>query len=404
MQKKLYLHIGASKTGTSSLQSYLNDHRDWLQKQGFLVPKSERYNHHPLVQSILWKFSDYYKSAKKPPFQGNYASLWQRFHAEVEHSECPVVLVSSEMFPALADAPVRHQSDTMIRWLGEQLKDFDVRVVCYLRPLDRSLKSQYKYFVKDRRVHLTMAEWVCQQLRHRSIYTEPTTYLDRFVHQFGADNLILRYYDRSNLVNENVIDDFFDLIGLSSQVDRLGDRESHPSLPDQLLDMKRIFNELARPSADESFRIGRTLARQSTTTFDASPADGGRAISEALQNEHKKLAENYGLDLGEVGDPFGETDSGSIEAQGQTVLISELYKQVRESQKTLDELQTEVKELRAQNDKPGASQQIKQSHARLEKLIRNRTSISKRFRGVVRKLLKQFSPRANSRKVGADSR
>lgn len=386
MQKKLYLHIGSGKTGTSSLQSFLSNNRDWLRDRGYLVPESEFNSHHPLAFSIINAFTGH-KRALQRPFKGDYKTLWDRFHKETSSSDCPRVIISSEIFPNLYRPESRSQSLAMMRWLGRALEDFDVFVVCYLRALDKHVKSEYKFSVRASKNTSALAEHLSNKIASSAPITGPTAYLDLFAEQFGIDHLILRQYDRRTLVNGDIVDDFLDLVGLPAQDGQAGARTNNPSLPTELVDMKRTFNALSGATPLECRRIGTKMARQSKARFDARPVDGGQAIRQALQAEHDQLSEKYGLDLGEVGDPFGDTNPASVEAQGQTVFISELYKQVRESQKTLDELRTEVQELRAQNDK----------------LIRNRTSIRQRFKSLFRKLVGR-SRRSTNTKQSAASR
>ncbi len=50
MTKRAIIHVGTEKTGTTSLQSVLGEHRDWLRENGILFPKSPgKLNHTRLV-------------------------------------------------------------------------------------------------------------------------------------------------------------------------------------------------------------------------------------------------------------------------------------------------------------------------------------------------------------------
>lgn len=302
--KKLYLHIGASKTGTTSLQSHLTYNRDWLRERGYLYPYSEKVNHHPLVQSVLAGRTDYYSPRQRARYP-DYKVLWGQLRDELDRSDCSVVLLSSEMFPNLAHSSIRHHSVELMGWLGDQFLDFDVRVVCYLRPLDAFMRSYYKYVVKDERVSLGMADWIDQQIERRSIYASPTVYLDLFAEQFGAENLILCRYDRENLLNSNVIDDFCALVDLPLRSDGRATEDKHPSLPDDMVDMKRIHNSVAYGTGDPVKKgIGRTMAKLPATAFGVRPVDNAEAIHQALKTEHCAIKDRYDLDLGDVGDPF----------------------------------------------------------------------------------------------------
>lgn len=352
MRKTIYLHIGSSKTGTSSLQHFLHEHRDWLKASGCLVPESEVKGHHPLAVSIIRGFTGY-RGPWNRNYKGNHETLWARFRKEVKGSSCPVVLVSSELFRQLVGAKWRDQTGEMLQWLGRQLADFDVRVVCYLRPLGEHVKSHYKHLVKVGNKD-TLADWIEYNIARDSIHTSPDTFLNAFADEFGKENMILRRYDKASLVNGNTIDDFLDLVGLPPQAWSATSKQSNVSLPNDLVDTKRIFNNVSGAPRRKSKQVGVAMAQEAATSYAARPADDGQAIHDALQAEHRKLAENYGLDLGEVGDPFSDTAGGSVEQQGQTVLLSTLFNEIRESQKTLNELRKEVAKLRAEGDDESA--------------------------------------------------
>lgn len=228
----------------------------------------------------------------------------------------------------------------MVRWLACQLEEFDVRVVCYLRPLGTYVKSFYKEMLKIGNDNRTLARKLDEQVAKRSIHVAPTTYLDFFAGEFGLDNLILRQYDRNVLVNGNTIDDFLDLIGLPPQAGNLGDREHNTSLPDELVDIKLTFNALAGSPRAEAGRVGNALAHASTTAL-GSPVDGGQDVLDALQREHNALKKHYGLDLGQAGNPYVGAHEPSIEARGTQVLITMLWKEVRDLRARVDELAPE---------------------------------------------------------------
>lgn len=346
MKKKLYLHIGARKTGTTSVQHFLADHRQWLREQGYLYPTSQFKEHHPLARSILNDMADYHP-ATWHPYKGDHETLWKHLRDEIDSSNCPVVVVSTEHFCDFATGACRPYANTMIRWLAKQLKGLDVRVVCYLRPLGDYTKSIYKHLTKEAKNSSTLAEFLENQIKHQSIHVAPTNFLDLFASQFGSENMILRSYDRDQLVRGNSIDDFLDVVGLPPHSQSGGTQGKNPSIPDELVDLKRTFNALSGSSPREAKNMGRMITKMSVAAF-ARPTAKENILREALQAEHQKLAENYGLDLGTVDDPFGGPESGSIEARGQSILISELYRQLRESQKAMASLQSEVAQLRAE--------------------------------------------------------
>lgn len=343
MKKTVYLHVGATKTGTSSVQQFLSKHRKWLSKSGLFVPESQYPAHHPLAQSIIRDVTGHVSGGWKK-FRGTHTELWREACDGIDKSGCGSAIISSEYFRNLVNHKFREWADEMLAWLARQLENYNVRVVCYLRPLDQQLKSQYKQHVKEMRLDKSLAQWLDGQVKAKSVQARPTICLDSFAKHFGFDNIYLRHYDKNQLVNGNIVDDVLDLVGFPSQPDaRSVNQASNPSLTDEQVDAKRILNAVGRThfGGDEG-KLGATMAKFGVSGFAARPADGGKWIRDALQAEHDELARVYGFFLGEVGDPFSDEDPSSTEARTQAVLIASLYSELRQAQTDIKNLHDEM--------------------------------------------------------------
>lgn len=89
--KRVYLHIGAPKTGTTFLQQVLARNRDALGEAGVLYPRVGREAHHSAVWSVRKTFQGTDSGAK-------FARHWSRLVNEVDEWQGPTVVVSSELF------------------------------------------------------------------------------------------------------------------------------------------------------------------------------------------------------------------------------------------------------------------------------------------------------------------
>lgn len=95
----LYVHIGTHKTGTTSIQWYLNQHARRLRGYGFHVPRAGRISrdlagHHNVAWTALG-------DGRAQPRHGDIASLL----AELEAARALRAIVSSEDLEFLADRP-----------------------------------------------------------------------------------------------------------------------------------------------------------------------------------------------------------------------------------------------------------------------------------------------------------
>ena len=131
MAERLHVHLGLHKTGTSTIQNWMNGHRDALGAAGCLVPAAGMSDgaHHGLAYELLGH-------PKVEPGRSALADL----RAEIARSGAADVLISSEEFERLAAGEV----DALRRAVGIA----DIRPILYLRRQDAYLVSDYGQQVK----------------------------------------------------------------------------------------------------------------------------------------------------------------------------------------------------------------------------------------------------------------
>jgi hypothetical protein len=143
VKKRVYLHVGLHKTGTTSIQWALTFSRDSLREVGFLYPQTgapdwARFGQHLLAWSVVER-TNYL-----PPFNGNCAAfddemredLWSRLYREIDHSDTQNVVLSSEEFDILTGSEIRK--------LGSRLAPYDVTPILFLRNYADLLESSYR--------------------------------------------------------------------------------------------------------------------------------------------------------------------------------------------------------------------------------------------------------------------
>jgi hypothetical protein len=229
---RLYLHIGINKTGTSAIQHFLSDRAAALPAAGLLYPSTGRaqFAHFQLSAALGFGQRKHYLvpaaaspviepdtlkrvSARLLSFIGRRPAAQQlpagaetrrmtaaelqrwrdTLRAELlaetrAHPECAVV-VSSEHF-------VR---DAAIEAVRDFFRDFDCRVVVYLRRHDHWWASAYAQAVKT----VARPPWPPGAVAYveYSRQRKPTQrnyrpLLDRWAAVFGSHNLIVRPYER----------------------------------------------------------------------------------------------------------------------------------------------------------------------------------------------------------------
>jgi hypothetical protein len=197
MRRSLYLHIGAHKTGSTSIQHALGTNDDRLRQHGILFPKAARvhFAHRRIVFGLRGKGHPLVGDAPDPKQE------LDAIVAEVEASGAATVIVTCESMFGLDKAS--------IRFLSEGFKDFDTKVLVYIRRQDNMLLSIYNQRVKTARnqFHVSFEDVLKNPRRYVDDYRRN---LDRWSAVFGQENLTVRCYETAG----DVVSDFQRLVGI----------------------------------------------------------------------------------------------------------------------------------------------------------------------------------------------
>ncbi len=185
--KTLYLHIGMTKTGSSSIQHFLYLNRTELLKQGLYYPVAltHGYAHHVMAQYFNergGRQQEYIKDLFQSPEQWK-AGIKQ----EIEKLRCAPaddILLSSEAFRLATPA-----------LLAEFFHGFDIRIIVFLRRQDLWLESSFNQNVKMR--ELTGLE----MHKHREIKRRDLdypTFLAPWEKSFGPENITVVPFEKEH--------------------------------------------------------------------------------------------------------------------------------------------------------------------------------------------------------------
>jgi hypothetical protein len=188
--KKLVLHIGLHKTGTSSIQSFLQSiEQDSLSEYGFLYPKSCRVrDSHDL---LAWSAASHYREGKypTPPLEEVVSELL----TELSNTTADTIVLSSEFFwPMTRDD---------IASLCGHFKDYDLSAVVYVRNYLGFLKSAYGQGIKTG----ASEKLDLKYLEDRMWWFDLNTVIGSWKSVIGDDRIHVRVYDK---VKNQLIDDF----------------------------------------------------------------------------------------------------------------------------------------------------------------------------------------------------
>ncbi|WP_141249606.1 hypothetical protein [Sphingobium sp. D43FB] len=207
MSKRIFVHIGYHKTGSTSIQVALSGARDRLEENGFLYPEVgcpewSKYGHHLLAWSVFSKVEHL------PTLHGNQASftkssrrsLWSDLRAEIDRSKAHNVIISSEEFDVCDVAAISK--------ISSELKKYEIVPVFFIRNFADLIESNYNTTVVHSSGARPFKEFITNQRTrldlNRMIQDWASISYDGTVH-------ICNYDDRA--VAKNSVDAFLKVIG-----------------------------------------------------------------------------------------------------------------------------------------------------------------------------------------------
>ena len=185
-RKRLVIHIGYHKTGSTSVQTYMEENRDFLEERGLFYPPTQRDDRRPYYSKHLHLFDQLIaKNHAAEGYRDHVRDALSPYVREILSSGAETAVISEESFSGM--------HPDIIRALGVLKQDFDVHVLAIIRRQDAFLQSWYQQSIKDFREQRTFARFINEGDWHRLYYHDT---LARWAEVFGEDRLIVRSYDR----------------------------------------------------------------------------------------------------------------------------------------------------------------------------------------------------------------
>ena len=199
----LTLHIGHMKTGTTSLQATFRDNAAILAEAGLYYFAATRTNH-ALVRPLT-------KRGK-----GAESKYIKEFRREAKANRLPKGLISSETLQRLGPKEIAECIATM-RTIADR-----VQVLIYVRePVALAISAAHQGVRSGRPLKKIIANPRVLDL---------TKIITDWRGAVGQENMIVRPFDRAQLVGGDVIDDVLDVVGCGAVAPRLTRRAVNEGL------------------------------------------------------------------------------------------------------------------------------------------------------------------------------
>ena len=243
--KKLILHIGFEKTGTTFLQRFCKNNRKQLEKQNIIYPNV---GFSTLAQfSLVAPFHPIDNEGKQlefaPKKEYSIKNEWSGIKKIFDDRDNITVLISAELFSSrLKTKGIKALKET-IDWLGN---DIQTTIIAYLRRQDKYFESSYSTHIKAGGV-LKFDEAFYMRLNNKWFY-DYSYILDEWSKQFGADSIKIVPFESVQLKN-GLLATFLDKTGikLNESFDLSVDGENtvdgnNISWAPKMLELSRLIN------------------------------------------------------------------------------------------------------------------------------------------------------------------
>ncbi len=199
--KKLYIHVGTHKTGTTAIQYSLLSNQETLKNHNLLYPKKGRptkgaiHGHHLLPWSFLDKYKNYIKKIEGENL--SHKDIFNDLLEELRSSDCTKIILSSENFELL-------DTESIIK-IKEYFFDFDVYVVFYFRNHLKYMLSFYKQTIIDGQYHdfiNFVDNFFC--------WADYSKKIKKWGNVFGNEKVLFEIYEKSS--NAGIVNSFINII------------------------------------------------------------------------------------------------------------------------------------------------------------------------------------------------
>lgn len=303
---KIILHIGQSKTGTSSIQSFLARNRSRLQSRGILYPSPrvagmslDLGSHNVVADALAGKIA-------YPHLGGG--EYFEQFFEAAARCHAKTMILSAEHFfggePRLWQCADRNsyleKYEKKIRNLNSYLDGHDVAIIIYLRPQVDWFASNITQVVVHGRGNGTGQVFETDR-SHFESQKEVMRYgwrLDLWKSILRPEKFDVVPYVRKNLQDANSVSDFVWRAGIEGDVPagNLLSLEANRTVSREYIEVKKRLNRMHRSAADE-FAVVRCLIRLSGN----SPFGTGYRIDEGVvrdledhvAGDNERVSRNY---------------------------------------------------------------------------------------------------------------
>ncbi|MBO5371956.1 MAG: hypothetical protein J6A75_04450 [Lachnospiraceae bacterium] len=246
MAKKLYVHVGTPKTGTSAIQQFCATNKEAFEKRGYCYPiMPYRYPHKAIVRN------GHFLTGQIKDENGNRCIEEER-RIFLEGMETVKELFITYNCVILSDETLwrstthwRPELWKELNKMGEEV-GFEVVIIVYLRRQDEYLTSLWSQDVKAGYFKSSVKSWEdWYEIMAKDKLIDYKAKVDEFINAVGKENVVVRRYDRNGFFGGSIYSDFLQAVGLEMTADFVVEEsERNLGLKGNTNEIKRIINTI----------------------------------------------------------------------------------------------------------------------------------------------------------------
>lgn len=288
----IYLHIGQPKTATTTLQYFFSSNREWLLARGIYYPPSPRGDHaekgHFCFFDSIWSEI----GVLPEPSSHSMAQCQEYLDNAYKKFQNKHLLISAETFWHALDFESPEKVFSLIKTLFPYGK---IKIICYLRRQDLWFESFYNEIVKKMNYNLDINAFYNSRKMWGNYYTR----LKIWENYFGENSVIVKIFEREQLKNHSIIDDFCNILGINNILDSTPIENKNERLSSPVIAFKRYQNSIVMDGElnHKLFNILNSIQfdhlTDTTIMGKMMPDEMTKQILREYENENQQLAQHF---------------------------------------------------------------------------------------------------------------
>ena len=278
MPRKIFLHIGAAKTGSSAIQSFIRRNRYFFAEKGFEIPDR-------MMQLGTKVTGEHVIALQEMLSDPDPSRLRAAFEALRDQPEAgKAILISAENL----SNPGHHKQ------IADVLDGFDASVILYIRRQDDLLTSAWQQW--HSKTENDFQGWLIRGLRQ---YGHWDRIIDNWEGVVGKGRVTVRLFERNEMIEGDLRRDFLQCLGLDAKTTEaeFEPELSNPSYSDVITSLVAGNTDIFKNAHDNAFyhMIGKMTGDYYVESQKVSLLNKAQRDSIVLyyREINKRVCENY---------------------------------------------------------------------------------------------------------------